>query len=255
MIVRWTMDEADGTLLARADSAVYALYSDETCLLAGSQKGVLSVFDAERKIQCTLKISAAPVFEVAAFKDIIVVLSGDGSLTLLNRHFEVVKRLKLSDKSLRCITETGNGYAVGASDGVIYRLDRDFLPAGSMAIHSESVFALAWDAPRETLISAGRDARLHYSRGEIEVNTIAAHLLHIHSLALHPQGETLISGSMDKSMRLWKTESGELLKVIDFEKFQAHRSSVNKILWFDKNTIISCSDDRTLMCFEIQDEK
>lgn len=255
MIVRWTMDEADGTLLARADSAVYALYSDETCLLAGSQKGVLSVFNAGRQLQMALKISAAPVFEVAACKNNFIVLCGDGSLTLLNRRFDVVKRLKLSEKSLRCITETGNGYAVGASDGVVYWLDSDFQPAGSMAIHSESVFALAWDAQREMLISGGRDALLHFSRAGSEFNTVAAHMLHIHSLALHPQGGILISGSMDKSMRVWKTESGELLKVIDFEKFQAHRSSVNKILWFDKNTIISCSDDRTLMCFEIHDEK
>lgn len=255
MLVRWTMDEADGTLVARADAAVYALYADHNCLLAGSQKGVLSVFDAGRQFQSAVKISAAPIFEVSVFKNHIAVLSGDGCLTLLNLRFELVKRIKLSGKSLRCITKTGNSYAVGASDGAVYWLDEDFQPAGFFEIHQDSVFSLLWDPQSETLISAGRDAQLRFSRTGTEIQTVAAHLLHIHSLALHPDGKTFISSSMDKSIKLWKTESGELLKVIDFDKFQGHRSSVNKILWFDKNTIISCSDDRTLMCFEIQDEK
>lgn len=91
--------------------------------------------------------------------------------------------------------------------------------------------------------------------GKDTLGEVPAHLLHIHDLQLNADATRLLSASMDKTIKLWNTDTGELLKVIDFEKHGGHRSSVNKILWFHKNTIISCSDDRTLMCFEIQEKQ
>jgi WD40 repeat protein len=100
-------------------------------------------------------------------------------------------------------------------------------------------------------VTGGRGATLHFLNNSNSEIQIKAHLLHIHSLSLHPEQNLLLSSSMDKTIKLWDFENKTLLKVIDKEKYNGHTSSVNKILWFDRNRFISCSDDRTIKCFEI----
>lgn len=57
---------------------------------------------------------------------------------------------------------------------------------------------------------------------------------------------------MDKTIRLWNTDTWELIKVIDFQKHEAHTSSVNCGLWLNENIVISCSDDRSIQAFHIE---
>lgn len=56
---------------------------------------------------------------------------------------------------------------------------------------------------------------------------------------------------MDKTIKLWEAENMDLLKVIDYQKNESHQSSVNKILWIDRKRFISCSDDKKIILFEI----
>jgi WD40 repeat protein len=57
---------------------------------------------------------------------------------------------------------------------------------------------------------------------------------------------------MDKTIKIWATENFQLLKVIDKTKQNGHLSSVNKCLWMDDETLLSGSDDRTIMMWKIE---
>jgi WD repeat-containing protein 61 len=255
MLVRWHMDEDDGTLVARHESAVYSLFAEGRSLMSGSSAGIFSVFDTESFVlKRRIQLTNSPVFDIRMNGDMTLVATGDGFLHILDGDFSIVRSIRLSDKSLRKIEFTGSGIAVSGSDGVIYLLNRDFEVVSELKEQQMSVFALAWQRDSGTLITGGREATVKLYREGSLSQTIHAHLLHIHDAVFNEAQTLLLTGSMDKTIKLWDAEDYALLKVIDLEKYGGHTSSVNKILWFDKNNFISCSDDRTLKCFEIREK-
>lgn len=255
MIVCWKMDEQDGQLVIRHHQAVYTLAVDTTCLYSGTRSGLFSAFYlSDYSLKKHLQLSEAPLFEILPFEGGIAVVAGDGCLYVLDQHGVLIHKLQLSNKPLRTIIALPDGYAAGASDGRIYRLNHHFELTGMWQAQTGSVFALCYNKVQDELICGGRDAVLKWFSGQQCVREVKAHLLHVHRLQMRGDGKYLLSSSMDKTIKLWEAGSGNLLKVIDAEKNGAHTSSVNKILWIDKNTIISCSDDRTLKCFEIQEK-
>ena len=255
MIVCWKMEEPDGQLVIRHHQAVYSLSVDANCLYSGTRSGLLSAFYlSDYSLKKHLQLSEAPLFEILPFVGGIAVVAGDGCLYVLNQQCTLSHKVQLSDKPLRTIIAVSEGYAVGASDGRIYLLNHQFEQTDMWQAQTGSVFTLCDDKQHETLICGGRDGVLKWYKGHDCVREVKAHLLHVHRMQMREDGKYLLSSSMDKTIKLWDAGSGDLLKVIDAEKNGAHTSSVNKILWIDKNTIISCSDDRTLKCFEIQEK-
>ena len=84
-----------------------------------------------------------------------------------------------------------------------------------------------------------------------ELKSLDAHWYTIHSVKFSPSKTILASASMDKTIRLWSGKDFKLLKVIDTTKFEAHKSSVNGLIWLNDNLLISCSDDASIKCWEI----
>ena len=101
------------------------------------------------------------------------------------------------------------------------------------------------------LWSGGRDALLKIWKSNELVAEIKAHNLHINSLDYNLTNKLIISGSMDKSVKIWNSKTHQLLKVLNKDKCDFHISSVNKVLWIGANEFISCGDDRKLIHTEI----
>jgi WD40 repeat protein len=74
-------------------------------------------------------------------------------------------------------------------------------------------------------------------------------------MAFNPSGMLFATVSMDKTIKIWDTEKFQLLKVIDKAKLDGHLSRVNKCLWFDDETLLTGSDDRTIMMWKMETEK
>lgn len=152
--------------------------------------------------------------------------------------------------------ENNDLFAVGSSDHKVrWGWFSDPASVQVLSAHTQSVFAVRWDHEGRFLYSAGRDAMLRRwepgtgSEPQIE---IPAHLYHIHYLDIHPTGDLMLSCSMDKTIKIWQLPDLKLLKVVDLAKFQAHRNSVNKVLWIGENEFISCGDDRTVQHFKFE---
>jgi WD40 repeat protein/Tfp pilus assembly protein PilF/V8-like Glu-specific endopeptidase len=69
------------------------------------------------------------------------------------------------------------------------------------------------------------------------------------SLVMSPDGQTLVSGSSDKTIKVWQLSDGKLLHSI-----QAHRATVNSVVISpDGKSIISGSTDGTIKIWRLQD--
>lgn len=254
MLVNWSLDSPDGKLIAKMDSSIYTLSSIDRQLFIGTRKGILTVFDCvTSQVKKSVLVSNAPIFEVLKIDGGILVATGDGYLHLLDFELRPIEQRKFSEYAIRSLVSTGSGLVAGTSGGETIYIEGNLNIISRVISHQGTVFALAYDASSGSLFSGGKDAHIKMFANGGEIASVPAHNLHVHRLCINSSGERLLSASMDKTIKLWDTKGLKLLKVIDFERCGGHVSSVNKILWIDKNTIISCSDDRTLKCFEIRE--
>jgi WD40 repeat protein len=122
--------------------------------------------------------------------------------------------------------------------------------------HTNSVFGVDYAPDANRLASAGRDGMLNIWNLHPQpalVHDIPAHTRQITSVSYNSKGTILVTSSMDKTMRLWDAQSMSLLKVIDNDRNAGHQSCVNKILWIADDAFLSCSDDRLVMLWKLEE--
>ncbi len=259
MIVRWDpLNSPDGKLVARFTSPVYSLAAlPGNAIAAGARTGRTSVIHPDEQLeQRSFRHHIYPVFSLAWFKNFL--FSGDesGMVAVSDWETEPEAKLQWSDKSVRslAVSQDQQLIAAGFSDHHIRVFNEKLEPVADISAHDHSVFALSFSPDGRLLASGGRDARLRI----FDVNNrfspfppINAHWFHIHAVAFSPDGRYLITGSMDKTIKIWDASTFDLLKVIDNERFQAHTSSVNALVWLDDLTFASAGDDRTIQVYRI----
>ncbi len=265
-VVLWNKEtKGDGKLLVQVNRPVYSLCFDKanSLLFCGAASGNLHVVDllAGKEIR-NIEAHTLGIFDIKMHNNELITCGGDGAvkvwslpdLKLLHHHQE-------STKSARCIglNIKQNVMAVGYSDHKIrvFQLS-DFTLLNTLDAHTNSVFTVAFTNDGKELISGGRDVMMRSwlvnQNYKLDVD-VAAHNLHINHIAFNPSGKLFASVSMDKTVKIWSTENFQLLKVIDKLKSDGHLSSVNKCLWFDDETLLTGSDDRTIMIWKIEPEK
>lgn len=253
MLVKWNIGEKDGRLLARIPEQIFSVaYDNKTgrCAL-GTRVGSIYEIDVNTNVLLA-QWQAHPesIFELSYQNKQLISAGGDGNLRVWNTERHLEWEIPLSDKSLRSIWRHKEQLFVSGSAGKAWSIDASTWETGTVwEMSKNSVFVMC--GSKEFLYSAGRDAHIHIWKDQKRIQELEAHWYSIHALALSPDEKYLVSGSMDKSIKLWNAENGQLLKVIDRERLAAHTSSVNSIIWMDENTFVSCSDDRTVMAFRI----
>ncbi len=263
MVVSWDMREPEnGRLVAKIDNSIYALHYHNASgqLIAGQNFEGLHFLDVSTgKENGTVKTSKAAIFDLKSYEDLLLAASGDGMLYVVDiPSMTFVKKIKLSRRSARAIavnTERSE-VAVGLSDNTIRVLDlMDFRQKFMINAHKLSVFTLAWNPQNGHLISTGRDAHIKSWNPDddySQVHSVPAHIYAINSISVSPGGDYFATGSMDKTIKIWKMDDFQLLKVIDRSRHAGHISSVNKLLWTDyRHQLVSASDDRKISIWEL----
>jgi len=200
------------------------------------------------------------VFAIQQIGNYLFTAGGAGMLTRwdINQQ-KTVESLHLSNQSLRCIafSKERKELAIGASDHNIYLLDADTLAIKQTikAAHDNSVFTLKYSPNSQFLISGGRDAHLRVrdlNQGGKEISTQPAHWYTINDIAFHPKAPIFATASRDKTIKIWNSETYELLKVIETVRDQGHLNSVNRLFWSTfNNYLVSCGDDRSILIWEV----
>jgi WD40 repeat protein len=262
MIVRWDLKHPEeGELIAKLPNSVYTLcfLPEENLLIAGHNYEGIHLLDWQNKKEIhSLQLTNAAIFDIQSQGNAILVASGDGTLTVVDRQqWTVKKKLQVSVKSARsiAINSQTSDVAVGCSDNWIRVFDlHTYQLKYEWAAHLNSVFTLIYSPDCKTLLSGSRDARLKvwnvtdYSLKE----EIVAHLYAINHIVYSPDEKHFVTCSLDKSVKVWDAKELKLLKVIDKARHAGHGTSVNKLLWTSfNNQLISASDDRTLSVWDI----
>lgn len=260
-VVEWNYENpADGNLLVQVNAPIYSflLQQEARQLLCGTRAGNLHVIDMQqRKEVRNIEAHAAGIFDIQQADKHFITAGGDGVVKVWDEEMALFAKLNHSDKSARVIAvhPTLPEMAVGYSDNCIRIFNTEnFKQLLEIKAHDNSVFALAYSPDGKHLLSGGRDAVLKIWDAQdayTPLQTINAHWYHINAIAFNGTGKLFATASLDKTVKVWDAESFELLKVMDFEKYGGHTTSVNKILWVEDNRLISCSDDRTAILWNL----
>ena len=246
-VVKWDIDNPDnGHLVLQGGEAFYSMTKHETHLLLGSRNGeIFTVNLADNTLVSKQKKHNGGVFFIVGSS------SGGEDGVLCYTRDKKQYSLQVSNESLRCIIQSEVSYFIGASDHLIYEVNKETMQVTrTFSGHTNSVFALAF-LDENTLVSTGRDAMIRAWDLTIgkEVYSVAAHEYQAKSVSYNDN--ILISSSMDKTIKLWNDQL-ELVKVIDFARYQGHTNCINKVEWIDENMFVSCSDDRSLCLWKVE---
>lgn len=261
-IVEWSLDAPElGRVVAEVGLPVFSLLflKKEKTLVAGDQNGGLRFVPLDRPDeQRHVLHHKKGVFDIQLIENQLFTLDGDGCFTRWDLEtWRPSETLRLSPKSLRCAVflKKSNEIAIGASDGNVYFIDAGglFLRRKMEGVHDPSVFCGLFLEEKNQLITGGRDARLKFwdieSDPVLLEKDLPAHLFTInHAVFLAGRSAGfegfLVTASRDRTIKIWKKSSGELLKVIDLVRNGGHFRSVNRLLAMPDGHFISVGDDR-----------
>ncbi|MFN0201423.1 MAG: WD40 repeat domain-containing protein [Bacteroidia bacterium] len=264
IVAKWQIEqpELDAVGLLRSAEPIYALcwLEKQQQLVMGLSDGTVHFFEvSQKKILHSFRKITQAVYSLLydARHDYLWILYGGGFLSVWDCGAQKeVYFHQLSKEHLRSIVIWENNLLIGASDGNIYVLHREnFQVLYVWKAHESSVFSLSVLSEKQILLSGGRDAHLNvWDLKEIFQNVvkIPAHNFTINDIAISPDERYFLTASRDKTLKLWDSSNFQLIKVIDFARNEGHLHSVNKIKWLSKKKcVISCSDDKRVLMWEI----
>ncbi len=264
MVARWQLSDPDtGHLLAKLDNSIYALALDSANrrMILGHNYDGIHVIDIDSKKEISsLQLTKGAIFDIQVIEKLVGVATGDGEFILITLDPEprILRKMKLADKSARCISylPKRNEVAIGFSDHKIRILDlTDLSIKHTLSDHTNSVFTVRYSPDGRYLLSAGRDAHLKIwdAATYVLVEDIVAHMYAINHIDFSPNGKHFVTCSMDKSIKVWDLQTFKLMKVIDKARHAGHGTSVNKLYWAPyHNQLISASDDRSISIWDLK---
>jgi WD repeat-containing protein 61 len=267
MVAYWDLNApGNGKLVAKVQNSVYALHFDATTnnLYVGhNQEGIHKIDLTTLHESASAKITQSAIFDIQQQGNLLFAGTQDGHLIVLDASdLSVYRKLKLADKSLRTIAiNAQNGHlAAGFSDHSLRILDlKNLSTLHEIPAHTNSIFAVRYSPCGRYLLSGGRDAQLNsweVANDYVNHQKIVAHMYAINDIHYRPDGKLFATCSMDKSVKIWDAENFQLLKVIDKARHAGHGTSVNKLFWSNyEGQLISCSDDRTISVWGIEENK
>jgi WD40 repeat protein len=241
------------------------LINDE--LLVGQSDGGIHVIDAVNRVEKRLlKYHDSGVFGLfhEPVHGMVFSLSGDGVLAVLDASdLSMQKKLSLGTGKLRSVAvDPGAGLlAVGAGDGSVYVFTLpDLKPVKHWQAHQEgfSVNAVEFSHDGSLLLTGSRDAHLKVfdvNDDFKEKQSIPAHNYAIYSIEFNPDGNLFATASRDKTIKIWDSKTMNVLQRLDREKHSGHVNSVNKIIWHPGGTLISASDDRSVISWRMMNDE
>lgn len=261
IVAEWNKATGDARAVASATDAIFSMrmIPERDLLILGLQSGVL-VFAAYSAgtILKTIQAHQKGIFDLQEFPGTAGILSSgqDGWIRRWNLDsFQLEQEKQISEKSIRTMLPTtdGNYLFVGDSANQILILDPTLETVRAWQAHKLSVFRLLFTKDKNLLLSVSRDAEIKAwdPADNFSLHTrIPAHNYAINDLIMHPDGHHFFTASMDKTIKIWRTEDLTLSKVILRPRNESHTNCINRLLWHE-GQLLSAGDDRLVMGWDI----
>ena len=256
-VVQWNLAKPDlGKVIAQIEGSVYAMKLDTSGILwiGHNYEGIQGIQVADQTQIFAIPTKGLSIFSIAFVGPNVWIGHNEGLITVVDTATKsVVKHIKASASSARCFCVLAdNRVAVGYSDGFVRVFDAVFQLVHSFKAHDSSVFSL--QSRGGELYSVGKDARIKRWGTDFQLLTeVIGHIYAIHDIQFSPDGKWFATASMDKTVKVWESETLTLRKVLDASRHGGHKNSVNKLIWssFD-DLLVSASDDKNLSIWKIQ---
>lgn len=253
----------NGKLLAQIEGNIFSLcyLPKKHWLVVGNMYGGVHWIDlnSNKNLKNSL-VHQKGVYALQVIGDYLYSLGGQGCISKWSiDQQQPLETLQLTGKALRslCHHPQKDELIIGASDCNIYILDRESLTLKQTLsqAHQNSVFALALTTDNNYLLSGGRDAHLRIwdsSNAYKTIENIPAHWFTLNCIAPHSQLPIIATASRDKTIRFWDSKTFKPIGTVDTILYGGHPNSINDLLWINNGKeLVSCSDDRTLIVWEI----
>ena len=263
VVLKWNIQSPDSAIaVAKVSGQIFSLYLFQPLnqLWVGTMSGAVHVLDLNLKKEIHHFINhTASVFDIQLSNDgKIFIASKDGSISIWEATTsQFLQTIFIAEGGLRKIVfhPTRNEMAIGSSDNIIYIFSTDnYKLIKKIEAHANSIFSLCYSAGGEHLFSGGRDAMLYcwdVLNNYHELKKLPAHLYTINDIVLL-NGNLMATAGRDKHVKIWNADNFKLIKVLDKEKFEGHKNSVNKLCWLNEQKILlSVSDDRSMIAWRI----
>ncbi|NES89773.1 MULTISPECIES: serine/threonine-protein kinase [Okeania] len=259
----WVNGNLQGTFATQSDKIfAVAITPDGQTIISGGADGTINIWDlATGSLKNTLTGHSKAVYSIAISRDGQTVISGSADGT--------IKIWDLATESLKA-TLTGHSKAVysvaissekqiivsGSADGTIKIWD---LVTGSLintfSGHSDRIFSVAISSDGQNVVSGSADETIQvwdlrfFSKVENDIilisnlkNTLTGHSNEVWSVAISPDGQTIVSGSEDKTIKIWDLATGSLKNTLTGHTWVVTSIAISS----DGQTIVSGSDDKTI---------
>jgi WD40 repeat protein len=263
-VTRWNADgKVNPEAVIRAQATVYSLclMREKNLLAIGESSGTLHVVDLNSK-----KEIHNIVFHTAGIYDIkfsqryqrLFTAAGDGSMGVWDEEgFKLLFSKKLCEQKVRAVavSDKHSLAAFACGDGTIAVYNADSLAEViRFSAHELSANSIAFHPGGKHLLTGGRDAFLRIwnieNNFELE-KEIPAHNYAIYKIMFNTSGTLFATASRDKTAKVWDAADAAFLFRLDKENFSGHLNSVNSVLWLNDDTLISASDDRSIIIWKI----
>jgi len=263
-VTRWNLSTGMQDKFAiRLPQSPYSLglMQNDTQLLVGLSNGDLHLFDLQQRKEIRfIKHHQQAVFCICTPAESPFVFTGDaeGNVSVWkSEDFKHLIDVPLSCGKIRRMqwdVKTGFLWCT-CQDGSIKAIETNYFNlVHDFHAHKDGTTALLQYGNH--LYSGGKDAYLHkwhLSESEPErVQWVPAHHFVLYDLiSVGKQNEFIVSASRDKSIKLWQDDSLKFVQKLDL-KTGGHKHSVNRLLRLDNLIFASCSDDKTIILWEIE---
>ncbi|SHM12676.1 WD40 repeat domain-containing protein [Mucilaginibacter sp. OK098] len=262
-LVEWSLkDNTFIKVMFPVSASIYTIHGPANfpLLFTGLRNGDVLVFDfIKQQLLTPLKHHQKPIFDIKSVnhKQELLVASEDGTVSIWSlKTMELLHTVKVSDDTIRCISISPDEkqVAFGCRNNQIHIYDlEEYTLLKTLHGHTMSVFSLQYSLDGKYLVSGGRDAQVKIwdTASYSLLKNIPAHLFAVNSIVFHPSLPYFATGSMDKSVKIWGADDFKLYKIISREKgYAGHQLSINKLAW-NGNQLLSVSDDKKIIVWDI----
>lgn len=264
IVAKWDIcKSAEPVAIAQAGETIYTMQQTKNfaTLFLGTASGHLIAINYKNRSTRKINLHENGIFciVVSEKNNLLITGGGDGFVSFCElTTLKLVARIQLSVAKVRglCVDNEELLLAIADGEGKVTMMEISTKKITYQAkTHNLSANCVLF-TDGNTLLSGGRDAMLCVLDLSTEkiIEKIPAHNYAVYQISLSANKKYIATASRDKTLKIWDSKTLTMLQRLNKEKDNGHLNSVNNILWKGNRTIVSCSDDRSVIVWKKKEE-